>query len=329
MQIFIQHQGQQTGPFPVEQIRTGLAHGIYQPTDLAWYEGAAGWMPLTSIPALFGGVTETAQSPVEDGKTSALAITSLVLGILSFITLGLTAIPAVICGHVALRKIKRSAGRQAGGGLALGGVICGYFGLFLFIALLAGLTAPLVIRQRQKAEQTQAISNARQIGIALFEFETEYGSFPNASTAGLVATNTDTAKETGTSANAYFRQLIRSGIAQSEMIFYAKSSGTHKPDGNITGSHCLESGECGFALIASDSKSRPSSPILISPLIPGTDRFDRNTYGGMAVILSLDNSVKSLPIDRKTGHVMLNGMNLLDPANPVWGGKPPVIALPE
>ena len=46
--------------------------------------------------------------------------------------------------------------------------------VIVIIAALAGLTAPMVIRQRKKADQTEAVSNARQIGLALFEFENEY-----------------------------------------------------------------------------------------------------------------------------------------------------------
>jgi prepilin-type N-terminal cleavage/methylation domain-containing protein len=36
--------------------------------------------------------------------------------------------------------------------------------VIVIIASLAGLTAPMVIRQRKKADQTEATSNARQIG---------------------------------------------------------------------------------------------------------------------------------------------------------------------
>ena len=45
MEIFIQHQGQQTGPFTQQEIQAGLTSGTYQPSDLIWYEGAAGWIP--------------------------------------------------------------------------------------------------------------------------------------------------------------------------------------------------------------------------------------------------------------------------------------------
>jgi hypothetical protein len=39
--------------------------------------------------------------------------------------------------------------------------------------VLSGLTAPHVIRAKRKPDQTKATSNARQIGLALLEFERE------------------------------------------------------------------------------------------------------------------------------------------------------------
>ena len=48
--------------------------------------------------------------------------------------------------------------------------------VIVIIASLAGLTAPMVIRQRKKADQTEAVSNSRQIGIAMLEFDNDYGS---------------------------------------------------------------------------------------------------------------------------------------------------------
>ena len=331
MQIFIQHQGQQCGPFTLEQVRASLANGTYQLTELAWYEGAAGWLPLSTVPGIGENLAGIASAQPAAARTSSLAIWSLVLGILALVLAGLTAIPAVICGHLALGKIKRSGGSQSGGGLAIAGLVTGYLGFCIFgIAVLAGLTAPLVIRQKKKADQTEAVSNARQIGIALFEFESEYSSYPNDATAAAVADATTTPKISGNSSNARFRQLIRSGMTQSETMFYAHIPGTHRPDDLIDGDHALERGECGFAyvenLITTDKVVRP---LAMTPMIPGTTRFDPQPFSGKAVILWTDNSVRSLPIDKKSGQVMLDGRNLLDPSHPIWGGKPPLIALPE
>ena len=58
---------------------------------------------------------------------SGLAVASLVLGILSMLCAGiLTAIPAVITGHMARGEIRRSGGRTGGDAMALTGMILGY-----------------------------------------------------------------------------------------------------------------------------------------------------------------------------------------------------------
>lgn len=264
-------------------------------------------------------------------RTSGLAITSLVLGICSFFTIGLTAIPAVICGHIARGKIKRSGGARTGSGIALAGVICGYFGFFIiFIAFVAGLTAPMIILQRKKADQVQAINNARSFGHALFEFETEYGQFPDDETATEIAQSSETKKVTGTSSNARFRQLIRAGIVSSETLFYAKASGTRKPDGVLDDDNAIAKGECGFAYVSNLQTSEgPVRPLAMAPFIPGTGKLDPVVFDHKVVILWTDGSVTSMNIQRATGHVIKDGKNLLDPSHPVWGGTPPVIAFPE
>ncbi|MEO5715596.1 MAG: DUF4190 domain-containing protein [Luteolibacter sp.] len=331
MQITLQHNGQPIGPFPIEQVIAGLANGVYLPGDLAWYPGAPGWVALASVPGIAAGTTAGPGAPHQTPRTCGLAIWSLVLGILSFLCLGLTGIPGVICGHLALGRIKRSNGAETGSGLAIAGLVTGYVGIFIIgIAFLAGLTAPLVIRQRKKADQTQAVSSARQLGLALFEFESEYGAFPNEDTVAKVAANTGSPAVSGRSSNARFRQLIRAEISQTEMFFYAHAQGMHAPDNVFTGDQALEKGECAFAYVENlDPKDKTPRPIAMTPFISGTDHFDYKPFDGKAVILWSDNSVRSLPIDRATGQVMLNGKNLLDPTNPVWSGKPLVLLLPE
>lgn len=58
-----------------------------------------------------------------DSKTEVLAIMSLVLGILAYFTCYITAIPAVICGIMALIRVGKSAGHLKGNGLAATGII--------------------------------------------------------------------------------------------------------------------------------------------------------------------------------------------------------------
>src|SRR5207245_6277551 len=66
--------------------------------------------------------------------TAPAAIWSIVLAILSF-TCGwlFTAIPAVICGHIARSKIRKSGGALGGKGIATAGLILGYIALVLGI----------------------------------------------------------------------------------------------------------------------------------------------------------------------------------------------------
>lgn len=49
MQIYVGKNGQQLGPFSLEEINRKLADGTFAGTDLAWYEGAAGWAPLSGV----------------------------------------------------------------------------------------------------------------------------------------------------------------------------------------------------------------------------------------------------------------------------------------
>lgn len=205
--------------------------------------------------------------------------------------------------------------------------IAGLFSMLIVVLLLG----PLFIRQRHHGcGQTETVSNARQIGLALFEFETEYGKFPDATTSAAVKAETGTLLPLGAkTSNDFFRQLIAAEISQSEVIFYAKTVGGRKPDNVFDATHALERRECGFTYLLGATKlSNPSRPIVVTPMIPGTDRFDPEPFKGKAVILRIDNSVTSLPID-KSGHVIVNGRNLMDPHHPIWDGHAPVIAWPD
>ncbi|MEY3897237.1 MAG: hypothetical protein RLZZ214_2758, partial [Verrucomicrobiota bacterium] len=59
-------------------------------------------------------------------------------------------------------------------------------GLIIMIVCFGWLMCPTVIRSKKEPNQSEAVSNARQIGLALFEFETEYGKFPDVSTTSPV-----------------------------------------------------------------------------------------------------------------------------------------------
>jgi Domain of unknown function (DUF1707)/Domain of unknown function (DUF4190) len=67
------------------------------------------------------------QPPV---STNSLARASLVLGVAEFFTMGLTAIPAIICGHMAKREMRQTG--QRGDGLATSGLVLGYMAVIFW-----------------------------------------------------------------------------------------------------------------------------------------------------------------------------------------------------
>jgi hypothetical protein len=92
-------------------------------------------------------------------RTPSVAIWSLILAVLSF-TCGwlFTAIPAVICGHIARAKIRNSGGTLGGKSIATTGLILGY------IALAIGIMGiPLVVSMIQSdRERLQRLSTERK-----------------------------------------------------------------------------------------------------------------------------------------------------------------------
>ncbi|MFM2090457.1 MAG: hypothetical protein RLZZ127_946 [Planctomycetota bacterium] len=85
---------------------------------------------------------------------SGLAITSLVLGILAFITCGLTAIPGLICGIIALVK------KRPGQGMAIAGVVCSGVS-FLFLPIMAAIAIPNLLESRITANEAMAAATLK------------------------------------------------------------------------------------------------------------------------------------------------------------------------
>jgi Domain of unknown function (DUF1707)/Domain of unknown function (DUF4190) len=87
-------------------------------------------LPAGPLPAVFA--VPMYQPPV---STNSLARASLVLGVAEFFTMGLTAIPAIICGHMAKREMRQTG--QRGDGLATSGLVLGYMAVIFWGILIA------------------------------------------------------------------------------------------------------------------------------------------------------------------------------------------------
>ncbi len=95
----------------------------------------AGPLPGWPVPAY--------DAPPATSGTNSIAIASMVLGVAEFFTAGLTAIPAVICGHVARRQMKLTG--QRGDGLATSGLVLGYMALIFWAVLIAASLVSVAI----------------------------------------------------------------------------------------------------------------------------------------------------------------------------------------
>ncbi|MGC4016669.1 MAG: GYF domain-containing protein [Luteolibacter sp.] len=123
--------GQQHGPVDENGIRQAIASGLVQPQTLVWREGMPNWLPLSQVAELGGPSSAYQQSPYVTpyAPTNGLAIASMVCGIVSIFMCWvhiLGAIPAVICGHMALARINESPVPMGGRGMAIAGLILGY-----------------------------------------------------------------------------------------------------------------------------------------------------------------------------------------------------------
>ncbi|MHC4603519.1 MAG: DUF4190 domain-containing protein [Planctomycetota bacterium] len=114
-------------------------------------------------------VGSSSQAKAEPVQTSGLAIASLVFSLVGPIG----CIPAIVCGHLALGKVKKEPTVQ-GRGLALAGTIIGYAVLGLTIAI----TAPFLIYMEASSVDSQHMQAEVEV--------TELKSFPLDSLEGII-----------------------------------------------------------------------------------------------------------------------------------------------
>ena len=118
-------------------------------------------------------------APAPDAKTSALAIASLVLGILGFCTFFITAPVAIILGIVSLFKIEKSHGQLKGKGLAIAGIALPAIGLVLLMPM--AILLPALGRARSMAQRAACMSNLKQLGISTMMYaQNNKGQYPTA-----------------------------------------------------------------------------------------------------------------------------------------------------
>jgi prepilin-type processing-associated H-X9-DG protein len=159
-----------------DNLRSWIAEGRLNPQSLIKADGDAEFRALADFPefadAFAARVAPETEAPFlaaeasASAKTSGLAITSLVLGILGVLTCGTTALIGLILGIIALVKVKQSRGALGGGGIALAGIIVSAI-FVLMIPVFVALLLPALAQAKQRAQTIKCVSNVKELSIAM------------------------------------------------------------------------------------------------------------------------------------------------------------------
>ena len=165
------------GPVPLEQLKQWVAQGRVNAQTRVQGPASPDWTPASALPELAGLFPPASPIPVgpppisaptgSQGQQSGLAVTSLVLGIFSLLCfLILTGIPAIICGHVARSRARKSPAQYGGAGMALAGLILGYVSVVVTFLILPAMLLPAMVKAKERAHRISCNNNMHHIGMS-------------------------------------------------------------------------------------------------------------------------------------------------------------------
>jgi len=173
--------GKEYGPVTTEVVREWIKERRANGQTRVQPDGSADWIALSAVPEFAAVLSASAAPPPlpprlpsapaaatdpnSPPKTSGMAIASLVLGITGFC--GITALIGMILGIVATMRISKSNGRLKGKGLAISGICISAVMFIVFLGIAAGLLLPALAKAKDKKQNSDCVSNVKQVGLAI------------------------------------------------------------------------------------------------------------------------------------------------------------------
>jgi hypothetical protein len=234
--------GKQYGPISLGQMQQWIKEGRINAKSRVQAAGSADWKTAADFPEFGFGTAGGAPGPgpmvpplpagQPAAQQSGLAITSLVLGILSLVCFGfLAGIPAIICGHIARARARRFPVVYGGAGLALAGLIMGYVGLVMTLVILPAMLLPALSQAKGKAQRINCANNLKQIGLAFRTWAIDNGDqFPsNVSTNKGGTMELSIANREGVDAHPEWIFQVMSNELSTPKILVCPADGSKQP----------------------------------------------------------------------------------------------------
>ena len=168
------------GPISGDLIRQWIAEGRINAQTRVQVGGD--WTLLGQVPEFADALSSRVSRPPMSApradagvpaKTSGMAITSLVLGILGLFTCGITALVGLVLGLVSMSQIKSSNGRLTGGGVALAGtIVSGAF--LLMIPLSFAMFLPAFAKAKDRAFSIACMNNVKVLSLEIHSYAGEH-----------------------------------------------------------------------------------------------------------------------------------------------------------